>query len=93
MPNISRRRFIRDASIGVAAAGAAATVAPALVGTGSLAGAAPAATPSGEPSTEGPIVAHVVNARTGEIAIYVGTREVRYKNATVARQLTAAAAQ
>ncbi|HVM65641.1 MAG TPA: hypothetical protein VMU14_12330 [Acidimicrobiales bacterium] len=86
---ISRRRFLRDASMGVAAAGAVGAWAPGLAGMGastapevssvpSLSAEVPAAISSvaSVPAVEGPVVAHVIDASNGTVAVYHGTQEV-----------------
>jgi hypothetical protein len=89
MPNISRRHFLRNASIGAAATGVAAAG-----GLGLLTGTSGAdvVTPKA-PSPEGPllegsgVVAHVVDAKSGEISIYVGTKHVNYTSRALAQEL------
>ena len=91
MPNISRRHFLRNASIGAAATGVAAAG-----GLGLLSGVSGAdvATPASKPTApEGPllegsgVVAHVVDAKSGEISIYVGTKHVHYTSQALAQEL------
>ena len=90
--DISRRRLIRHASMGAAAAGVAAAGGLSVF---SAAGAADAA--SRPQSSDGPVldgsgvIAHVVDARTGEISILAGTREIKYINREMAQQLLRAA--
>jgi len=100
MPDISRRRFIRDASFGAAAASAVAMAGPGLISATETTAAdttavdatgAAAADVTGAAAFDGPLVAHVVNAQTGEMAIYVGTREISYTDPAIARQIAAAA--
>ena len=90
MPEISRRRFIRDASISAAAAGTAVTFAPGLV-AGASAATAPSATTAPNSSTAGPVLAYLVDASTGELAVLVGTREMRVFDKSFAQKLKAAA--
>jgi hypothetical protein len=90
MPNISRRIFLRNASIGAAATGVAAAG-----GLGLLTGPSGADTPvkpSGTtpdaPLLEGSgVVAHVVDAKSGQISLYVGTKHVSYTNQSLAQEL------
>jgi hypothetical protein len=89
MPNLSRRHFLRNASIGAAATGVAAAG-----GLGLLTGVSGAETPAAKaPSPEGPllegsgVVAHVVDAKSGEISIYVGTKHVNYTSRALAQEL------
>ncbi len=87
--NISRRRFIRRASVSAAAVGAVAAGGTSLLGAAGTADAAPA--PEG-PVLEGSgVIAHVVDAKKGEISILFGTREVTYTNRDMAQQLLRAA--
>jgi nitrous oxide reductase len=93
---ISRRRFMRDASVGAVAAGAVATggaslLAPAA-GAATTHAAAHTATTHGSEVRDGSgLIAHVTDARKGEISILVGEREIRYTNRDMAQQLLRAA--
>ena len=94
MPNISRRHFLRNASIGAAATGvAAAGGLNLLTGTTS----ADAATPPGTNAPAGPVlegsgvVAHVVDAKAGKISLFVGTKHINYTNQALAQELLKAA--
>lgn len=73
MANLSRRGFIKRASAGAATVGALATLPTITPGRVSAHAAAPEHI-SAEHS--GPIVAHIRNAASGEVSIYVGNREV-----------------
>jgi hypothetical protein len=90
MPNISRRRFLRNASIGAAATGVAAAGGLSLL-TG--VSGADAATPPKATSPEGPVldgsgvVAHVVDAKSGKISLFVGTKHIDYTNQALAQEL------
>jgi hypothetical protein len=90
MPNISRRLFLRNASIGAAATGVAAAGGLSLL-TG--VSGADAATPPKTTASDGPIldgsgvVAHVVDARSGKISIFVGTKHIDYTNQALAQEL------
>lgn len=89
MEAVNRRGFFRQAGLGVAAA-AAVTTAPKLFATPSTAGAVPVA--DVQPvALEGPVVAYLRNAHTGEFSLLVGEREVRYTNKAMAAQITRAA--
>jgi hypothetical protein len=76
--------------MGAAVAGAVATGG---VGFLSSSGAAAATRSSSEDTFDGPVldgsdvIAHVVDAKTGEISILVGTREIKYTNLDMAQQL------
>jgi hypothetical protein len=89
MPNISRRIFLRNASIGAAAVGAAAVGGANLLAIPSGAAIAPVASAKSDaPLLDGSgIVAHVVDARSGKIALFVGKREISYVNRDLAQQL------
>jgi hypothetical protein len=90
MPNISRRHFLRNASIGAAATGVAAAGGLGFLTGGASADAATPSpsTPPGGPLLEGSnVVAHVVDAKSGEISIYVGTKHVRYTSQALAQEL------
>jgi hypothetical protein len=90
MPNISRRHFLRNASIGAAATGVVAAG-----GLNLLTGVpvADAATPSKAPEADGPVlegsgvVAHVVDAKSGKISLFVGTKHIHYTNRALAQEL------
>ena len=73
---ISRRRFLRDASMGAAAIGTAAAWAPGLAGLASSSGPEVSSDVSSVASVEGPVVAHVIDASSGTVAVYHGTEEV-----------------
>jgi hypothetical protein len=72
MEPTSRRKFLRNTSVAVAAAGVASavplTAAQALADT-------PPPIPDDE-SADAPVVAHVRNLRKGEVVLYTGEREV-----------------
>ena len=86
MSEHSRRRFIRNASIGAAAVGAT-TIIPSLT-------SADAATPdAGGPAHDGPFTVWVKNASTGEIAVLVGETEVVHHDKALAAQLARIAAR
>jgi hypothetical protein len=100
--NITRRTVLRSGSIGAAAAGLLAAV-PGLSG---LIGGASSAAPelSGAASGEaagvaaadtsavtGPIVAHITDAATGDISLYVGEREIPYRDPALVAHLLHAA--
>ena len=90
MSSISRRHFLRNASIGAAATGVAAAGGLSLL-TG--VSGADAATPPSAPSPDGPIldgsgvVAHVVDAKSGKISLFVGTKHIDYTNQALAQEL------
>jgi hypothetical protein len=91
--DFDRRSFMRRTSMGAAAVGAL-TVAGGSV-FGDVASAS-AATPKAEPTHEAvldgsDVIAHVVNARTGEISILAGTKETKYIDRDLAQKLIRAA--
>lgn len=98
MDNVSRRRFLRDASIGAAALGVAATVgqdALAKLGRPTTGALAPAAAASrlgdqkpGEVRDE--VMAHVVGGPSGTIEIYSGTHVITLHDRGVANALLTA---
>ena len=94
MPDFTRRHFLRTASIGAAATGVIAAGGAGLLEAVGSAGAAPLAAESSPatPTLEGSdIFAHVVDARSGEMTIFVGTKAVSYKNQDLAQLLLRAA--
>ena len=90
MPSISRRHFLRNASIGAAATGVVAAG-----GLNLLTGvpSADATTPTGAPAPDGPVlegsgvIAHVVDAKAGKISLFVGTQHIDYTNQALAQAL------
>jgi len=91
MADVTRRQFLRHASIGAVATGALAAggagIFQAVSGSADAAPLRPlasAATPAMEGSD---IFAHVVDAKKGLITIFVGTRAVTYTNTDLAQQL------
>ena len=91
---LSRRGLLRGAA-GLGAAGLAAgllvnsAVTPAAAATAT---AAPATDEPAAPAAAGePMVAHVRDARTGEVDLYVGTRHVRFTDPQLAARLATAA--
>lgn len=90
MEAVNRRGFFRQAGLGVAAV-AAVTAAPTLLGTSPTTTGAAAEADVQPAVLEGPVVAYLRNAHTGEFSLLVGEREVRYTNKAMAAQLTRAA--
>lgn len=90
---LTRRSFLRNTGVAVAVVGAAAAVpvatSSALKGHSPLVESNTAWEAAG--SSLGPLTAHVKNARTGEISVYVGTREVTIRDQEIARRLVNAA--
>jgi hypothetical protein len=92
-PGMSRRGLLRGAA-GLGVAGVAAGL---LVnGGGTAAAATVPATADHEdathvPSSGDPVVAHVRDARTGDIDLFVGTRHVQFRDRELASRITKAA--
>jgi hypothetical protein len=87
--DLDRRSFLKRTSFAAAAAGVAAAL---PLGADALRGSpAGAAEPDGPVDMPDPVVAHVRNADTGEISLYVGEREVTVHNRRLASQLVNAA--
>lgn len=99
MSGVSRRTFMTHGSLAVAV-GSVAAVAP---GIGSILEATPAdaaereralnAAEVGAVESQGPLVAHVSDIRTGEISIYQGETQVVYKDKGLAARLARAASR
>ena len=87
MVKLTRRGFLGKSTIGAATIGA-------LLTAPGLAEITQASTGLGHKLTreelEGPIVAHVRNLSTGEIAIMVGTREIVYHDPQFVKRLAKA---
>ena len=75
MADLTRRKFLARASLTVAGSGVALAALGKLPMT-----AAKASTKRARSSSAGPIVAHVRNAETGEVAVMTGTEEVVYRD-------------
>ncbi len=88
MAGLSRKSFIEHASVGAAAAAALVTV-PGYTFARETAHANAAGARTA--AHAGPILAHVRNAATGEIAVLFGTREVIIHDREVAARLLRAA--
>ena len=88
MAKLTRRGFLKKTTVGAAAVGALIAV-PGLAKVPE-ASAAPAMDLS-PAELSGPLVAHVRNLSTGEIALMVGTREIVYHDRKLAARLVRAA--
>ena len=89
MGQLSRRSFLARASIATAAVTSGAAVINSMTSAIPAAAAIPAAR-GAAPALGEPLVAHVRNIATGEVAVLMGTREVVYRDrALVARLLGA----
>ncbi len=92
MSRLTRRKFLAQASLGAAAAGGLATglvAVPRLVGLARQTSETPAAA-LGSALSE-PVVAHVRNLTTGEVAVMIGTREVVYRDPELVARLVGSA--
>ena len=89
MKDLTRRRFLTHTSIGVAFAGALALV-PGMATALKLPVAAPKAR-SRTPIAGGPLVAHVRDLATGEIAFLVGSERFIVRDRELAVRLHSAA--
>jgi hypothetical protein len=94
MPDVSRRQFLRHASIGAAAAGVFAVGGTGVVSAFESSGRN---TDSQSVAEEESLVdgadvfARVVDARAGKITIFVGTRAIDYTDRALAQKLLKAA--
>jgi hypothetical protein len=97
MSAISRRRFLRDASLGAAAVGTVAVVGNSAFGvaTAKSSAAAPLSSPalssdrdlgtSRMPGTE--VMAHIVDDPSGTISLYAGTTKVTFQDRALTEAL------
>jgi hypothetical protein len=95
--SVSRRSFLRTGTLSAAAVGVLAS-APALPGfLQGLEADAPAAEGAGTDAeaaaadVAGPIFAHVTNASSGELSLYVGERQIAYRDPALVQHLLRAA--
>ncbi|MHA6761295.1 twin-arginine translocation signal domain-containing protein [Streptacidiphilus sp. PAMC 29251] len=87
----SRRTFLQHASLSTAALGATVLIPSSVAHAASAKHAAPR-NAVGAVSHEGPLMAYVKNAHTGEIAVMVGEREVLHRDPQLAAALSRVAA-
>jgi len=95
MEPVSRRGFFKQAGAAAAVAAVAGSVAITPLG---MAGAAASSRSTSEPELSASedlaaheeLVAHVKNARTGEISLFIGHREVTFHDRKVAARLVRA---
>jgi hypothetical protein len=87
LDSIGRRAFIKTTALAAAAAGAVIAV-PGAAGAAARHRALRASQPEG---SDGPLVAHVRNARSGEIALFTGARRVTVRDPELAARLLEAA--
>ncbi len=90
---LSRRSFLRNGTLGAATLGVIASV-PGLSGLAGWASSeAPAASGAANGAESdlselsGPIVAHVTDAATGDVSLYLGEREIAYRDPTLVQHL------
>ncbi len=88
MTQLSRRRFLSTGSLAAAVAGALAVV-PGLSAVLRMPSAMPASAPAA--ATAQPLIAHVRDLNSGEIALMVGTSHVIKRDADLAARLYNAA--
>ena len=88
MGQLTRRTFLARASIATAAVTGGAAVISSMPASAISAATAMPEVRGVAPSVDEPLVAHVRNVATGEVAVLMGTREVVYRDrALVARLL------
>lgn len=87
MNNLTRRTFMTRGSVGVAFAAAIA----AIPGAASVLRHSTPSIPNLTAASDEPLIAHVRDLNSGEIALLIGTREVVYKDVELAGRLYAAA--
>jgi hypothetical protein len=90
MEQVSRRLFFKRAGTVAAIAGAATVVPIGLGGAGANTLQEPPLASTEGLAIDEHLVAHVTNARTGEIALFIGTREVTIHDRKVAARLVRA---
>jgi hypothetical protein len=92
--SLSRRTFLSHAAVGVTAGAAAAAAAGIVVGQGLTGAKVGASRVQGPPLSVGdPVIVHLKDVTTGEIAVMSGTREIVYKDAEVVERLLRGAQQ
>ena len=89
---LTRRKFFKQTSTGLVAMGALATV-PGLAAASAVTtkSSTKATTLSPEMAAAGPLVAHIIDASTGEISLMLGTKEVVYQDLELVQRLFSAA--
>jgi hypothetical protein len=89
MSEVSRRQFLRNASVGAAAAGLVAVVGPRIItGLESPNGTLPSLVAEEEAVVSGAdVFARIVDAKAGHIRLFVGTKAVDYTNPALAQEL------
>ena len=89
MAEVSRRQFLRNASVGAAAAGLVAVAGPRIInGLESPGAISPSLIAAEEGVVDGAdVFARIVDARAGHIRLFVGTKAVDYTNPALAQEL------
>lgn len=97
MPGISRRVFLRNASLGAAAVGTVAVVGPSVFSAATASGAAASPLAAGassgllasapRPSAGAEVMAHIIDDRSGTISLYAGTDKVVIKDRAITEAL------
>ena len=97
MPGISRRAFLRNASLGAAAVGTVAVIGPSALSaaTASAAAGAPLGSHvrpdkgalSEARSSQPEVMAHIVDDRSGTISLYAGTQKVTFQDRALSEAL------
>ena len=91
MAKQTRRKFLKQSSIGVAAAGVAGGVLVAAPHLKAMAAPSDAATVLSTASLSGPMMLYVRNLSKGEVGILVDTREIVYRDPDLVARLVKAA--
>jgi hypothetical protein len=91
---LSRRTFLSHAAVGVTAGAAPAAAAGIVVGQGLTGAKVGASRVQGQRLSLGdPVIVHLKDVPTGEVAVMSGTREIVYKDAEVVERLLRGAQQ
>ena len=105
MQSYDRRQFLTRMSAGLAVAGAAAFIPRAVVSNAGGAGTGRASAGHGDNGpedglvpfptevAEGPVIAYFRDARSGDISIFVGSREITVHDRSIAASLAHAASK
>ena len=84
---VSRRQFLRNASVGAAAAGLVAVVGPRIISSFDSTDL-PSVVAAEEAVLDGAdVFARVVDAKAGHIRLFVGTKAIEYTNQALAQEL------
>ena len=93
MSNLSRRKFLRNASIGAATAGVLAATGTGILSAFEASEPAPATLRASEETAHGgtDVFARVIDAKSGHIKVYMGTKAVEFTDVAMAQRLLRAA--